>query len=66
MQVKLNTDILKEKLKTLNLRLQSIDCNLNSYIVIVQGKYAGTVLYNEPFKFIDSNNKRYFGLELYI
>ncbi len=64
--MRLNADILKEKLKTLNLRLQSIDCNLNNYIVITQGKYAGTVLYNGPFKFIDSNNRRYFGVELYI
>lgn len=62
--MKLNTDTLKEKLKTFNLGLQSIDCNLNHYLVITQGKYAGTILYNGPFKFIDSNNKRYFGLEL--
>lgn len=64
--MRLNTDILKEKLKTLNLRLQSIDCNLNNYIVITNGKYSGTILYNGPFKFTDSNNRRYFGLELYI
>ncbi|MDR3597314.1 hypothetical protein [Clostridium sp.] len=64
--MRLDKDTLKEKLKTLNLRLQSTDCNLNHYLVITQGKYAGTVIYNGPFKFIDSNNKRYFGLDLYV
>jgi hypothetical protein len=64
--MRLNSDVLKTKLKTLGFKLQSTDCNLNNYIVITQGKYAGTVLYNGPLKFIDNNNKRYFGLDLYI
>lgn len=64
--MKLDSDMLKEKLKILNLSLQSTDCNLNHYLVITKGKYAGTVLYNGPLKFIDNNDKRYFGLELCI
>lgn len=63
--MKLNTDFLKNELKTSGFKLQSQDRNLNNYIVITQGKYAGTVLYNGSFKFIDNNKKRYFGLNLY-
>lgn len=62
--MRLDQDIFKNELKILRFHLRSPDCNLNNYIVITQGKYAGTILYNGPFKFIDNKNKRYFGLEL--
>jgi len=64
--MKLNTDVFKNELKILGLNLKSVDCNLNNYIIITQGQYAGTILYNGPFKFIDNKNKRFFGLELTI
>ena len=62
----LNQNLYKNKLKTLGFNLKSTDCNLNNYIIITQGKYSGTILYNGPFKFTDNGNKRYFGLELSI
>ena len=62
--MRLNQNLYKNKLKTLGFNLKSTDCNLNNYIIITQGKYAGTILYNGPFKFTDNGNKRYFGLEL--
>ena len=64
--MKLNTDVFKNELKILGLNLKSVDCNLNNYIIITKGQYAGTILYNGPFRFIDNTNKRYFGLELAI
>ena len=64
--MRLNQKLYKNKLKTLGFNLKSTDCNLNNYIIITQGKYAGTILYNGPFQFIDNGNKRYFGLELSI
>jgi hypothetical protein len=64
--MRLNPDIFRHELKTLRFNLRSPDCNLNNYIVITQGKHTGTILYNGPLKFIDNNNKRYFGLELSI
>lgn len=64
--MKLNRDIFKNELKILGFNLTSADCNLNNYIIITQGKYEGTILYNGPLKFIDNTNKRYFGLELSI
>jgi hypothetical protein len=64
--MKLNPDIYKSKLYMLGFNLKSADCNLNNYIIITQGQYAGTILYNGRLKFIDSTNKRYFGLVLYI
>ena len=64
--MRLKQDLFKSELKILGLNLKSADCNLNNYIIITQGKYAGTILYNGPFKFIDNINKRYFGLELSI
>ena len=62
--MRLNSNIYKDQLKTFGFNLRSLDCNLNNYIVITEGKYAGTILYNGPFKFVDDKNKRYFGLEL--
>lgn len=63
--MKLKSDAFQSELKNLQYNLQSPDCNLNNYVVITQGKYAGTILYNGPFKFVDNDNKRYFGLELF-
>jgi len=64
--MRLNTDLFKNKLKKLGYNLKSVDCNLNNYIIITKGQYAGTILYNGPFRFIDNTNKRYFGLDLAI
>lgn len=64
--MRLNSDIFKNEFKRLGYNLKSIDCNLNNYVIITQGKYAGTILYNGPFKFVNSTNKRYFGLEVSI
>ncbi|MFW2487969.1 hypothetical protein ACN077_05240 [Clostridium chromiireducens] len=63
--MKLKPDAFRSELKNLQYNLQSPDCNLNNYVVITQGKYAGTILYNGPIKFEDNDHKRYFGLELY-
>ncbi|MFT8350782.1 hypothetical protein [Clostridium saccharoperbutylacetonicum] len=62
--MKLDVDTYKKEMNVLQLNLKSADCNLKNYLVITQGKYAGTILYNGPLKFIDDNNKRYFGLDL--
>lgn len=62
--MRLNLNIFAIELKTLGFNLKSPDCNLNNYIIITQGKYSGTILYNGPFKFIDDTNKRYFGIDL--
>ncbi|WP_160689503.1 hypothetical protein [Clostridium sp. C2-6-12] len=62
--MRLNSNIYKEQLKTFGFNLHSLDCNLNNYIVITDGKYAGTILYNGPFKFVDNKNKQYLGIEL--
>ncbi|BCZ45465.1 hypothetical protein psyc5s11_15320 [Clostridium gelidum] len=64
--MRLNQNLFKNELKTLGFNFKSPDCNLNNYIIITQGKSAGTILYNGPFQFIDNRNKRYFGLELSI
>ncbi|NOW92559.1 hypothetical protein [Clostridium beijerinckii] len=56
-------NIIKE-LREFQFNLRSSDHNLNNFIVITKGKYAGTILYNGPLKFIDDEHKRYFGLEL--
>lgn len=62
--MRLNSNIYKKQLKTFGFNLHSLDCNLNNYIVITEGKYAGTILYNGPFKFVDDKNKQYLGIEL--
>jgi hypothetical protein len=64
--MRLNSNIYKDQLKIFDYNLCSPDCNLKNYIVITEGKYAGTILYNGPFKFVDDKNKRYFGIELFI
>jgi len=62
--MRLNSNTFTNELKTFGFNLKSTDCNLNNYIIITQGKYSGTILYNGPFKFIDDKNKRYFGINL--
>lgn len=62
--MKLSSNIFTNELRKLGFNLKSPDCNLTNYIIITQGKYSGTVLYNGPFKFIDDKNKRYFGIDL--
>lgn len=62
--MRLKPDVLKKKLNEFQFTLSSSDCNIKNYVVITQGKYAGTILYNGPLKFIDNEDKRYFGLEL--
>ncbi|GFP76166.1 hypothetical protein [Clostridium fungisolvens] len=64
--MRFRTDIYQKELKTLQFSLKSPDHNLKSFLIITKGKYAGTILYNGNFKFIDNENKRYFGLDLYI
>jgi hypothetical protein len=64
--MRFSTDIYKKELKTLQFRLKSPDRNLKNFIIITKGKYAGTILYNGNLKFIDNENKRYFGLEMYV
>jgi hypothetical protein len=64
--MKLSSNTFTNELKKLGFNLKSSDCNLNNYIIITQGKYSGTVLYNGPFKFIDDKNKRYFGIDLFV
>ena len=62
--MRLNPDTLKKEFNELQLNLNSADCNLKNYLVITQGKYAGTILYDGPLKFIDNEDNRYFGLDL--
>jgi len=63
--MRLKPESFQKKLGELQFILESADLNLKNYIIITQGQYAGTILYNGPMKFIDSENKRYFGLELF-
>lgn len=63
--MRLNPDVFQKELKDQHFTLSSADCNLKNYSVITHGKYAGTILYTGPFKFVDNENKRYFGLELF-
>lgn len=62
--MRLDIDTFKRELNELHFNLKSADCNLKNYVVITEGKYAGTILYNGPLKFIDDKNIRHFGLEL--
>lgn len=62
--MKLKTDIYKSEFKTLQNNLRGADCNFKNYVVISQGRYSGTILYNGPLKFVDNENNRCFGLEL--
>jgi len=64
--MRLNSNTFTNELKTFGFNLKSPDCNLNNYIIITQGKYSGTILYNGPLKFIDDKNRRYFGIDLSI
>lgn len=60
----LDIDAFQSQFRELHFNLSSLDCNLKHYVVITEGKYAGTILYNGSLKFIDDKNKRYFGLDL--
>ena len=62
--MRLKSDVFQKELKELQFNLKSSDHNLKNFIIITKGKYAGTILYNGPLKFIDNENNRYFGLEL--
>jgi hypothetical protein len=63
--MRLKPDTFEKKLEELQFKLESADCNLKNYVIITKGKYEGTILYNGPLKFIDSENKQYVGLELF-
>ncbi|EKQ57991.1 MULTISPECIES: hypothetical protein [unclassified Clostridium] len=63
--MRLNADDYQKELERYQYTLQSADHNLKNYVIITNGKYAGTVLYNGPLKYTDSENRRYFGLELF-
>ncbi|EHI98579.1 hypothetical protein CDLVIII_1893 [Clostridium sp. DL-VIII] len=63
--MKLKPNVYEHELKEFQFPLRSSDCNLKNYVIITEGKYAGTILYNGPLKFIDNDNIRYFGLELH-
>jgi hypothetical protein len=54
-----------KKFQEFQLSFLSIDRNLRHYVVITRGKEEGTILYNGSLKYTDSENKTYFGLELY-
>jgi hypothetical protein len=43
----------------------SIDNNLEHYVIITEGQFTGTILYNGGLRFIDSNKRCYLGVELY-
>lgn len=62
--MRLKSDIFQRELKKFQFNLKSSDNNLKNFIVITKGKYAGTILYNGNLKFIDDEDRRYFGLEL--
>lgn len=61
----LDEKLYSKELKRLQYYNLSVDNNLNHYVIVTQGKYAGTILYNGGLKFADSNNKCYYGVELF-
>lgn len=62
--MRLKPDMFQKELKKFQFNLKSSDHNLKNFIIITKGKYAGTILYNGHLKFIDDEDRRYFGLEL--
>lgn len=60
----LTPELYRKELQQLQFELISRDHNLRNYLVITQGQYSGTLLYNGPLRFVDSKNTRYFGIEL--
>ena len=62
--MRLKSDVFQKKLMEFQFNLKSSDHNLENYIIITSGQYAGTIFYNGPLKYIDNQHKRYFGLEL--
>lgn len=63
--MRLKPDIFEKELRELQFNLRSADHNLKKFIIITKGEHRGTILYNGPLKFIDNENKRYFGLDLF-
>lgn len=63
--MRLNPDVFQKELREFQFNLRSADHNLKKFIIITKGEHAGTILYNGPLKFIDGENKQYFGLELF-
>lgn len=43
----------------------SIDNNLEHYVIITEGPFTGTILYNGCLRFIDSNRRCYLGADLF-
>jgi hypothetical protein len=60
-----NEDVYSKELKNLQFNNLTVDNNLRHYVIITKGKYAGTILYNGCLYFVDSDNRMYFGLELF-
>lgn len=63
--MRLQSDTFQKELREFQFNLKSQDHNLKNFLIITKGKYAGTILYNGPIKFIDNENNRYFGVELF-
>lgn len=61
----LKSDVYSKELKNLQFYNLSLDNNLKHYLIITKGEYKGTILYNGSLEFVDSSNKRYFGVELF-
>ncbi|MDS0526034.1 hypothetical protein NNC19_10115 [Clostridium sp. SHJSY1] len=63
--MKLKPEVFQKELRTYQFNLISVDRNLKKYIIITEGKYAGTVLYNGKIEYKDDENRQHFGLELF-
>lgn len=63
--MRLQPDMFQKELREFQFNLKSPDHNLKNFLIITKGKYAGTILYNGSIKFIDNENNRYFGVELF-
>lgn len=63
--MRLDKKLYSEELKRLQYMNLSTDNNLEHYIIVTEGKYSGTILYNGVLDFVDSNSRRYFGVELF-
>ncbi|GIM29745.1 hypothetical protein CPJCM30710_24110 [Clostridium polyendosporum] len=63
--MRLNPNIYEKQFKELKFSPLSKDRNFKNYVVITQGKYSGTILYNGSLKFVDSKNRIYLGIELF-
>lgn len=63
--MKLDKSLYSDELKRLQYNNLSADNNLEHYVIVTKGKYAGTILYNGALLFADSNNRCYYGVELF-